>query len=190
MTPFAKSIPAWCWWDNLYTEDELNYLQAKCKNADSPGLVGGNEGLAPSDVRRCKIDWLKNTPECNWLYEKLASLVSNINSTYYNFDLNGFGEPFQLTHYESDDSGMYNWHQDFNTGNISRKLSVVIQLSDPLDYTGGDLQLLDDGGKTVTIKKKRGYITIFPSYTLHQVTPVLSGNRQSAVAWISGPAFK
>jgi PKHD-type hydroxylase len=38
--------------------------------------------------------------------------------------------------------------------------------------------------------KKRGLITVFPSWTLHQVTPVVKGTRQTLVTWISGPAFK
>ena len=40
------------------------------------------------------------------------------------------------------------------------------------------------------MKKERGLITVFPAWTLHQVTPVVKGTRQSLVAWVSGPEFK
>ena len=45
-------------------------------------------------------------------------------------------------------------------------------------------------GDVVNVRKQRGLIAVFPSYVLHQVTPVTQGSRQSLVAWISGPAFK
>jgi predicted 2-oxoglutarate/Fe(II)-dependent dioxygenase YbiX len=62
-------------------------------------------------------------------------------------------------------------------------------LSNPNDYEGGELQLLTSGQPT-TIDKKRGLITVFPAWTLHQVTPVVKGTRQTLVAWVSGEPFK
>jgi len=44
--------------------------------------------------------------------------------------------------------------------------------------------------ESTAIKKQRGLIVAFPAWTLHRVTPVVKGSRQSLVAWISGPAFK
>jgi len=45
-------------------------------------------------------------------------------------------------------------------------------------------------GKTYTPQLRKGSIIAFPSYILHQVTPVTKGVRKSAVLWLSGPAFK
>ena len=85
---------------------------------------------------------------------------------------------------------MYGWHQDYG-GKIapSRKLSLVLQLSDPAQYEGGNLQVMT-GGEPANVRKQRGLIAAFPAYTLHQVTPVTQGTRQSLVAWISGPPFR
>ena len=94
----------------------------------------------------------------------------------------------QLTTYLSENLGTYDWHQDYNA-DISRKLSIVVQLSNPSDYEGGELEILAHEPK-ISIQKKRGFITIFPSYTVHRVTPVTKGTRQSLVAWVSGPKFK
>jgi PKHD-type hydroxylase len=33
-------------------------------------------------------------------------------------------------------------------------------------------------------------ITLFPSWSLHRVTPVTKGTRYSLVAWVSGPRFR
>jgi PKHD-type hydroxylase len=102
--------------------------------------------------------------------------------------LSGFGEALQLTNYDQSDKGMYGWHVDYG-GKISRKLSLVVQLTDPSRYEGGNLQILTTGEPS-TVRKQRGLVCVFPSYTLHQVTPVTSGARQSLVAWISGPTFR
>jgi PKHD-type hydroxylase len=83
---------------------------------------------------------------------------------------------------------MYGWHQDYGA-EISRKLSIAVQLTDPSEYEGGNLQV-KTSSEPQNVRKQRGLITIFPSYVLHQVTPVTQGSRQSLVAWVSGPAFR
>jgi PKHD-type hydroxylase len=131
---------------------------------------------------------MHNTPDTEWVFKKLAHIASSLNSQYYRFDLTGFGEGLQLTHYDQAESGMYGWHQDYG-GGMSRKLSLVLQLSDPANYEGGNLQVMTSGNP-INVRKQRGLVAVFPAYVLHQVTPVTQGNRQSLVAWVSGPAFK
>jgi PKHD-type hydroxylase len=68
---------------------------------------------------------------------------------------------------------------------------MAMQLTDPSEYEGGNLQVLPTGKtEPQNVRKQRGLIAIFPSYVLHQVTPVTQGSRQSLVAWITGPAFR
>jgi PKHD-type hydroxylase len=134
------------------------------------------------------VSWLDNNPDTNWLFEKLGQAVSQLNSDYFRFDLTGFGENLQLTNYDQSENGMYGWHQDYGS-KVSRKLSLSVQLTDPSEYEGGNLQIMTTGAP-VNVRKQRGLIVAFPSYVLHQVTPVTQGSRQSLVAWISGPAFK
>jgi PKHD-type hydroxylase len=124
------------------------------------------------------------------VFEKLAHVAASLNAQYYQFDLTGFGEALQLTNYNQAENGMYGWHQDYG-GKLSpsRKLSLVLQLSDPAQYEGGNLQVMTSGEPT-NVRKQRGLIAAFPAYTLHQVTPVTQGTRQSLVAWISGAPFR
>jgi PKHD-type hydroxylase len=75
------------------------------------------------------------------------------------------------------------------SGGISRKLSLVLQLTDPSEYEGGNLQVLI-GSEPLNVEKRRGLICAFPSFTIHQVTEVTKGSRQSLVVWLSGPPFK
>jgi PKHD-type hydroxylase len=189
LTPYAQKIEPFVWWEGGFSEQELNWLQEQAIKADSQAQVGGGvDANELSKIRRSKISWMDNTPNTEWVFKKLAHIASSLNSQYYRFDLTGFGEPMQLTHYDQSENGMYGWHQDYG-GVISRKLSLVLQLSDPADYEGGNLQVMTSGNP-VNVRKQRGLVAVFPAYVLHQVTPVTQGNRQSLVAWVSGPNFK
>lgn len=189
LTPHAKALPPFVWWEGAFTEQELNWLQAKAKASEQNAQIGGNSnGNVNANIRRSQVSWLENKQETAGIFKKLADIVSSLNAEHYNFDLTGFGEPLQLTHYDQAENGMYGWHQDYGTG-VSRKMSMAMQLTDPSEYEGGNLQIMTTG-EPVNIRKQRGLIAVFPSYVLHQVTPVTQGSRQSLVAWVSGPAFK
>jgi PKHD-type hydroxylase len=189
LTPYAQSFEPFVWWEGAFTEQQLNWLQDKAKNAELNAHVGSSNGAVVNpNIRRSQVSWLNNDPDTKWVFEKLAHVASSLNAQYYRFDLVGFGEQLQLTNYDQSENGMYGWHQDYG-GNISRKLSMVVQLTDPSEYEGGNLQVFaSDPPKNV--RKQRGLIAVFPAYMVHQVTPVTQGSRQSLVAWVSGPTFK
>jgi len=189
LTPHAQKIEPFVWWEGAFTEQELNFLQNKAKRAEQNAQVGGSGGgEVNQNIRRSQVSWLTKDQETAFVFEKLGDVASKLNSQYFRFDLTGFGEALQLTNYDQSEHGMYGWHQDYG-GLISRKLSLVLQLTDPSQYEGGNLQVMTSG-EPQNVRKQRGLIAVFPSYVLHQVTPVTNGNRQSLVAWVSGPAFK
>ena len=96
----------------------------------------------------------------------------------------------QFTAYDSEEKGFYGKHIDMMyKSNGTRKLSMSVQLSEPEDYEGGSL-LLYTGEEPLTLPKSRGTALFFPSYSLHEVTPVTKGLRYSLVAWFLGPRFK
>lgn len=185
ITPHAEKFEPFVWYEGAFNDQELNWLQDKARMSNiTARTVGGNN----PDIRRSTVSWMHNNQENEWVFDRLAKVVAKLNTQFYRFDLIGFGEALQLTQYSHADTGMYTWHQDTGTG-PSRKLSIVLQLTDPSEYEGGNLQIMSTD-ETLTVRKQRGLIAAFPSYTTHQVTPVTSGNRQTLVAWISGPPFK
>lgn len=190
LTPYNRNLESFAWWEGAFSEQELDSLQLKAMKANEVARVGGgSDGVVAEQVRRSELNWLHKTEETAWVYERLAHVVSSLNADFFGFDLTGFGEPLQLTNYHENREGMYSWHQDFGSAGISRKLSIVMQLADPSSYDGGNLELMTSKDP-VGIEKKRGLIVAFPSWTVHQVTPVTRGTRQSLVGWISGPRFK
>ena len=189
LTPHTLPIEPWVWWEGAFTEQELDWLQSKAKQSEQNAQIGGsNGGVINPKIRRSQVSWLNNSGDTKWVFDKLADVASRMNAQHFRFDLTGFGEELQLTNYDQSENGMYGWHQDYGSG-VSRKLSMAVQLTDPSEYEGGNLQILT-GSNPQNVRKQRGLIALFPSYIVHQVTPVTQGSRQSLVAWISGPTFR
>lgn len=62
-------------------------------------------------------------------------------------------------------------------------LSATLFLSDPATYDGGDLQIEDTYG-THSAKLPAGDMVLYPSTSLHQVTPVTRGVRLACFTWV------
>ena len=63
-------------------------------------------------------------------------------------------------------------------------------MSDPTDYTGGEVEFLDNSDKRFFAPKQRGTMIIFDSRIRHRVRRIKSGNRKSIVGWCVGPRWK
>jgi PKHD-type hydroxylase len=62
-------------------------------------------------------------------------------------------------------------------------LSATLFLTDPADYDGGEL-LIDDTYGVHSVKLPAGHLVLYPSTSLHRVTPVTHGARVSSFFWI------
>jgi len=153
------------------------------------GTIIGNDEIVES-VRKSKIKWLYPNDDSQWLYDKIINMVVEANKTMWNFNLYSVIDSIQYTVY-SEGGGHYDWHMDIGPGSIShRKVSVTIQLSDPSEYEGGDLELWYGGGGVIQIPKNKGLTVIFPSFSMHRVTPITKGTRKSLVLWLGGEHYK
>lgn len=85
--------------------------------------------------------------------------------------------------------GHYGVHSDAalmrlaDGGTLRSDLSATLFLSDPADYDGGEL-LIEGGSGATAIKLSAGDMVLYPSSSLHQVTPVTRGERVCAITWI------
>jgi PKHD-type hydroxylase len=117
---------------------------------------------------------------------RLGSLISRANQ-HYRFELRGFLESIQVAQYGAAD--FFDWHIDLGRGHASlRKVSITIQLSDPGEYDGGELEFQGMAG--VRQPRTQGTGILFPSFLGHRVTTITRGTRYSMVAWASGSPFK
>jgi PKHD-type hydroxylase len=178
----------WAYWDNLFTPNEC--LQIINIGNSLPKNTGVLEGSNPLDleIRDSNVSWIIHDKNTKWIFDRLADAVIELNNRYFKFDLYGFTEHLQFTEYKAP-TGHYIKHIDRGMTMQPRKLSLVLQLSNPSTYTGGNLELQYEHNPLIA-PKDIGKLIVFPSYTLHGVTPITSGTRYSLVSWLSGPNFK
>lgn len=156
--------------------------------AEEAMLVGHNR---ETSLRNAELVWLDEVGGLGWVMERLIELVRKSNASQYDFDLREFAESPQVATYKASTGGHFAWHSDIGNGPTAgkRKLTLVLQLSKPNSYEGGNLEIMP-GAHVVATSRAQGCVSIFPSYTLHQVTPVEYGIRHSLTVWAHGPAFR
>ena len=151
--------------------------------------------------RNSNIVWMND----RWIYKEIQPFVHSANANAgWNFDWD-YSESCQFTKYKK--GQFYDWHSDawplpYNKPgqpdhNKIRKLSVTVSLSDPKDYSGGELEFdFRNGDKKISNIKKckeilpKGSVVVFPSFVWHRVCPVKKGSRYSLVIWNLGPMYK
>lgn len=180
-------VENWAWSNQVFTPEELDAIieigtSVELEKASTYGPVQDDKN------RNSFVHFLFPGEFTNWVFARLAGAITAMNDQYFGFDLTGMEQGLQFTRYTAPGQH-YDWHIDRGHLTPTRKLSLSLQLNDPSEYKGGELQF-KFGRKDETVKKERGMITFFPSYTLHRVKPVTQGTRYSLVAWISGPPFK
>jgi len=186
----TKEYHPFCWNTQVFDCTEIERIKViGCRLGIDRSETGGS-GKNCLDHRRSFTSWIYQNEHTSWIYQRLTVLIQQNNSQFFNFDLTMI-ETLQFTYYSSEENGCYKAHVDTNCWQLphNRKLSIVVQLSDPEEYEGGDLKLYTSY-EPIFIKKEKGMVATFPSYTLHEVSPVTKGERYSLVAWVNGPAFR
>jgi PKHD-type hydroxylase len=186
----TQEYQPFCWNTEVFTLEEIERIKViGCRLGIDRSTTGG-AGKDCLNHRKSFNSWIYPNEHTSWIYQKLTEIVHQNNEQFFNFDLTMI-ENLQFTYYSSKEEGCYKAHIDPMNWKLphNRKLSIVVQLSDPNEYEGGELKL-HTSHDPIEIHKEKGMVVMFPSYTLHEVTPVTKGERYSLVAWVHGPAFK
>ena len=164
---------------------------------------------------RDRNSWLSTN---HWIAGFLWHYVHKANRENFLYDISHIDAgSLQFTKYGEGE--FYNWHSDVasrdyyepqvknpsskSSGNKKlqedflnlsseyvRKLSFTLQLSDPDDYEGGNIQFIDDENKSFMAPRQRGAMILFDARTQHRVLKVKKGVRRSIVGWVLGPRWK
>jgi PKHD-type hydroxylase len=177
------------WYEDIFTNEELDIIEKLVSDNDLyVGEISGD--TKNTAIRDSKIKFIESNVESNkWIFERFTGLINNANERFFKFELSRL-ESLQYTVYN--EGQFYRDHMDLgykNPNNAVRKLSFTMQLSDPSDYDGGEL-VIKHGSTPDIARKDRGAITVFPSYVMHEVTPVTQGTRKSIVGWVTGPRWR
>lgn len=171
----------WQLWEGALSPSRCEEIIKLCKkecDMEPATIFSGQENN--NGIRDTLVGWTGN-PEIQELIAKYA-LESNSSA----FNLNA--SRMQATQFgEYTKGSFYDWHHDVdfcNNGKYDRKISTLVQLSNPNDYQGGDFEFKSI--ETPIGFKTQGSILCFISYHEHRVTPITSGTRYSLVNWMEG----
>jgi len=172
----------------------LDFLEwAQRRGGLQAATVGGVSDVAHVDrsIRDAKVSWPVTDTETHRLVRDAETYALRAQG-----DLRvilGDRREWQFSSYETGER--YDPHIDMGlahtpAGTPVRKLAVVVQLTDPALYVGGDLGLHHVEQPDPEALRSQGTVICFPSFVVHGVSPVQRGRRFSLVGWIHGPEWR
>lgn len=175
--------------ENVFSKEECEkIIEYGLQSEISNSLI--NSSVEDTKIRNGKCSWLSPSKEHEWIYRRLVDSITFMNTELWQFDLL-YLETLQFTIYENK-GHRYKQHLDILKSKASdyRKLSFSLQLSEDISYKGSNLLIYNGDNVIKPASRIQGNINYFPSYILHEVTPLLEGNRYCLVGWVCGPKFK
>ena len=186
-------VGEWCYFKSYFPKEYCDSIIEKSKNLSFQRANLGEDGSTKiEDYRKSDVTWLypQDFPE---LYDHIWKLEREANKEWFGFHIDNL-EYIQLAKYDGNVRGEYKKHKDvfwINNSGRHRKLSAVIQLSDPNDYEGGELTFFEcNQYPNKEDIREQGTVTFFPAFIDHQANPVLKGTRYSIAIWFEGPKWR
>lgn len=171
--------------DNVLTEEELAAAQKLlAESAWVSGLV--TAGTQAAKVKNNQ-QLSENAPQMATL-RRLVLGALNRNALFFTATLPKKIMPPFFNRY-SGATNHYGFHVDNamrilpEGGYVRADVSATLFLSDPQTYDGGELVINDTFGQQ-SIKLQAGSMVIYPSSSVHQVTPVTRGERVACFMFI------
>lgn len=182
-------------WSGNLRPEFINAVVQYCERLPSQSAAIGFDGKGNNDqYRNSDIRWVNTYDQtAKFITDTIWNYGIDANRNHFGFDLS-YLRDIQYSTYTAEKKGKYDWHEDvfwLNPTAYHRKLSMVIQLSDPSEYEGGNFEIDPQfGALDQQSLSKKGTVIIFPSFVKHRVTQVTRGQRRSLVAWLEGPKFR
>lgn len=187
----------WCYFDSYLDKQTCEDIITMGKSLPmQQGILGLNSDTHTDDqVRRSQIAFINNG---DWrfqdLFDNLWKTMISANHDFFNVHVTKL-DFIQFAEYSADYQGEYKEHHDVFWVNddptYHRKLSCIIQLSDPTTYEGGNFEIT--GAATPPGPQElrnQGSVIYFPSFLPHKANPVTRGVRYSIAAWFEGPKWR
>lgn len=186
----------WCYFKSYLNSEMCNKIIEDAKTINTQNANLGVYGqTTDNNVRRSRVKFInKSDWRFDYLFDILWKTAIQANDDFFNIHISRLNF-VQLAEYDSKHQGQYKDHHDVFWLNddpfYHRKITAVIQLSDPSTYDGGDLELIGvDHVPPAEDFRQQGSIIYFPSFIVHRACPVTSGTRYSVAAWFEGPKWR
>ena len=122
-------------------------------------------------------------------FMNIRSVTKKANDEIYDFNLLGIIDQDFPQVFKYSEKEYYDWHFDLNIMMPSRKITFIINLTDPAEYQGGVVEFLNIDTADANINEQ-GSCLIFPSYIPYRITPIKKGIKHILVGHIHGALFK
>jgi PKHD-type hydroxylase len=168
----------------LFSKDECDQILSICiEELWLPSTVIGTAGFHQSKRQKLRGD------TAGFPFLNIRDITKNANAEIYDFNLIGIiDQDFpQVFAYSKND--FYKMHVELTPMAPSRKITFIINLSDPTTYEGGDIKFLNIDTSDAAINDQ-GSCLIFPSYIPYEIDPVTSGTKHIIVGHVHGAIFK
>ncbi len=159
----------------LFTEDECNNI-----------VKFGYERITKGNI----ICDLPPNEITNFIYNRLRDIIIDTNNCYWKFNLYDFAEQLKFIEYNSVNTNLSKLCGDIgNNLSVTRKLTIVVQLSNDTDYEGGNT-ILFNYSKPLFMTRKKGCVSIYPTYMSYQIEKIIKGVRNVLIIYAYGPPLK
>jgi predicted 2-oxoglutarate/Fe(II)-dependent dioxygenase YbiX len=169
---------------NLFSKDECDQILSTCiEELWLPSTVIGNSEFHQSKRQKLRGD------TAGFPFLNIRDITKSANTEIYDFNLMGIiDQDFpQVFAYSKND--YYKMHIELNPMAPSRKITFIINLSDPATYQGGDVRFLNIDTSNSGVSDQ-GSCLIFPSFVPYEISPVTEGVKNVIVGHIHGALFK
>jgi PKHD-type hydroxylase len=185
----------WCYFKEYFTPEMCaNILELGLKLPAEDAKIGVNGNLEVNETRKSKIRFIQKTdPNFAFLFDTMWKLAIQANDDFFRFNVTRISY-IQLAEYDESYQGEYKRHHDVfwmnNDPDYHRKLTAVVQLTDPSTYEGGNFEMFNitqypDASEI----RSQGTAFFLPSFIEHQANPVTKGTRYSLACWFDGPKW-
>jgi PKHD-type hydroxylase len=181
-----KNILQRYYFQNVFTTQECNQI-INIQDTDKQRNYT-EYGKNDNSASIIKSKYINKTINTNWVWERLQKYAWLVNNDYFQFKLS-YLDDLQIMEYQ--ENSVFHWHIDINGPEhfSSRKLSLVVFLSERIAFEGGKLLFGLTSDEKTQLEMTQGSMVIFPSFQVHKVSPVTRGKRQTLVAWAHGEPF-
>jgi len=144
--------------------------------------------VGPTDFHQSKRQKLRGNIQ-GFPFLNIREVTSQANVEIYDFNLMGIIDQDFPQVFQYSKENYYQMHMELNPSAPSRKLSFIINLSDPSTYVGGELEFLNISAED-NILQEQGACFTFPSYIPYKINPIISGTKYIIVGHVHGAVFK
>lgn len=189
----------WCYFNKYLDKDICDRIVNDLKplTRKTSGVGFSDNASVDLGTRKSKTCFIHSSePKYSYIFDIFWETANIANKEFFNFQISRLNF-LQFAEYNSDELAEYKAHRDVFWINddqfYHRKLSGMLQLSDPKEYVGGMFEITD---YNINSKPKaedilnQGSILYIPSFIEHRVAPVIKGVRYSLVAWFEGPKWR